>query len=221
MRAVMILGVLALPVSAVSPALSQETVETFPETKAVLLDIHRGELRALTSYRAYAGKALEEDYPKIAALFTALSASESVHARNMREVLAELGVALFEKEPDVEVSNTKENLSRAMEVELSEINETYPAHIERITPENYPSAVDAITYAWKAEVQHRDLIEKIRGAVGLFFGTVASKIEAAPATYFICDVCGSTTQEPAEDNCGICGGHASHSHEVPGMSAGP
>lgn len=220
-RAVVILGVLSLPVSAVLPALSQETVETFPETKAVLLDIHHDELRALTSYRTYAGKAFEEDYPKIAALFTALSASETIHARNMREVLAELGVAVFEEEQDVEVSNTRENLKRAMEVELSEINETYPAHIERITPENYQPAVDVITYAWKAEMQHRELIEKIRGAVGLFFGVVARKIEAAPGAYYICDLCGSTTREPPEDTCAICGGNASHSHEVPAMSTGP
>ena len=64
-RAVVILGVLSLPVPAISPALSQEAVETYLETRAVLLEIHRDELRALTSYRAYAGKALEEDYPKI------------------------------------------------------------------------------------------------------------------------------------------------------------
>jgi len=139
----------------------------------------------------------------------------------MREVLAELGVAVFEEEQAVEVSSTRENLKRAMEVELSEINETCPAHIERITPENYQPAVDVITYAWKAEMQHRKLIEKIRGGVGLFFGIVARKIEAAPGTCYICDLCGSTTREPPVDTCAICGGHASHSREVPAMSAGP
>jgi len=220
LRAVVLLGVFSLPALAVLPALSQEQVETFPETKAVLIEIYRGEVRALTSYRAYAGKAHAEDYPKIAKLFTSLSASEVVHARNMRTVLAELGVAVFEEEPVVEVLSTRENLKQAMEVELSEINETYPAHIQRITPENYQPAMDVITYAWKAEMQHRNLIKKIKGAVDSFFGVVAKRIEKASSTYYICDICGSTTREPPEDTCGICGGDASHTGEVPGVSAG-
>ncbi len=196
-------------------AFSLEEMETYPETKSVLLEIHRDEVRALTSYRTFADRAVEEGYPSIASLFNALSVSETVHARNMKEVLAELGVTVWEPPPELEASSTRENLERAMAVELSEINEGYPAYLERIAPEEYQPAIDVVTYSWKAERQHRRLLEKIHGAVGMFFGVVAKKIEEAPSSYFVCDVCGSTTREPPEAVCGICGDHASHSHAVP------
>ena len=221
LRAVVFAGAISTPMLTALPALSQEQVETYPETKAVLLEIHRNEVRALTSYRTFAARAVAEGYPKIAALFNALSVSEAVHARNMKDVLAELGVAVFEKPPEMEASSTKENLKKAMEVELSEINESYPAYLERITPEGYQPAIDVITYSWKAEMQHRDLIEKIHGAVGTFFGIVARKIEEAPSSYYVCAVCGSTIREAPEADCDICGKEASHSHEVPAVSSTP
>jgi len=220
-RAVVFAAVLSTPILAVSFALSQEQVQTYPETKAVLLETHRDEMRALTSYRTFADTAVDEGYPKIAALFNALSASETVHARNMKDVLAELGVTVWEKPPELEASTTRENLKKAMAVELSEIDKSYPAYIERITPEGYQPAVDVLTYSWKSEMQHRKLLEKIHDNVGMFFGVVARKIEEAPSSYHVCDVCGSTTREQPEGDCGICGEEASHSHEVPAISPAP
>ena len=204
-----------------SPLFSQEEMVTYPETKAVLLETHRDEMRAITSYRTFADTAVHEGYPNIAALFNALSASETVHARNMKDVLAELGVTVWEKPPELEASTTRENLKKAMAVELSEIDKSYPAYIERITSENYQPAIDVLTYSWKSEMQHRKLLEKIHDNVGMFFGVVAKKIEAAPSSYFVCDICGSTTRDQPAEACTICGDHSSHSHEVPVISPEP
>ena len=58
--------ILALSVSPASGA-------DYPETKAVLLEVRDREVKARTSYQAYAAKAIEENYPHIAYLFTALA----------------------------------------------------------------------------------------------------------------------------------------------------
>jgi len=204
-------------VSSVPPAGGAD----YPETKAVLLEVHGRELQARFSYEAYARKAIEEDYPNIASLFTALAVSESIHAGNMRGLLAGLGVAVFGEEPTVKVSRTRKNLKKAAEVELREIDKLYPAYIERITPENYPPAIVAITHSWQAEQQHRDHIEKIKVTVDAFFRSVAKKIESAATSYYICEACGSTVGEPPEDVCCICGGPAANYRTVSGIVPSP
>lgn len=201
----------------VSPASGAD----YPETKAVLLEVHGREVKARTSYQAYATKAIEENYPHIAYLFTALAVSESIHAANMRELLAGLGVAVFEEEPSVKVRRTKNNLKEAAKVELNEINKLYPAYIERIALENYPAAIETLSHSWEAEKQHREHIEKIRDTVDAFFKAVAKKIESTAQPYYICETCGSTTQGPAEDKCSICSGPAAHLHMVPGIPPPP
>lgn len=220
-RGTVFTGALLAPLLSASSASALEEMVTYPETKAVLLEIHRDEVKALTSYLTFADRAVEEGYPKIAALFKALSASETVHAKNMKDVLAELGVAVWEPPPEMEALTTKENLERAMAVELSEINEGYPTYLERIAPEDYQPAVDVITYAWEAEKQHRALLRKIHSYVGSFFGAVAKKIEGAPSSYYVCDICGSTTREPPKEHCGICGDHSSHVHAIPEAAPAP
>ena len=191
-----------LLVSPVPPAHGQE----YPETQAVLLEVHKGELKALSSYQAYARAALNENYPNIAYLFTALAASEEIHARNMRDLLEELDVQVSEEIPSVKVSRTRKNLKQAAAVELREIDKLYPSYIKRIAPEEYPRAVAVLTHSWKAEQQHREHIEKIKVTVDSFFKSVAKKIESAEVSYYICEACGSTTGEATKDNCCICGG---------------
>jgi len=193
----------------------------YPETKAVLLEVHGRELQARSSYQAYAQKALEENYPNIAHLFTALAVSEAIHAGNMRELLAGLDVAVVDEEPSVKVYRTKKNLKKAAEVELREINKLYPSYIERITPEKYPPAIEALTHSWKAEKQHREHIERIKVTVDAFFKAMAEKIESTATSYYICEACGSTVREPPKDTCDICGGPALHVRMVPGIVPSP
>jgi rubrerythrin len=188
--------------SPVPPAYGQH----YPETQAVLLEVHEGELKALSSYQAYARMALNESYPNIAYLFTALAASESIHARNMRALLEGLDVEVSEETPSVKVYRTRKNLKKAAEVELREIDKLYPAYIKRITPEEYPGAVEVLTHSWKAEQQHREHIEKIKVTVDSFFRSVAKKIESTELVYYICEACGSTIGEAPQDKCCICGG---------------
>jgi len=148
---------------------------------------------------------LEEGYYSVARLFSALSESESVHARNFKNILNDLGVETENvSEPDIKISDTKKNLEWALKVELSEIDTNYPKLIKRIKPEGNEKTLKDITYAWKAEMQHRDLIKKMKSAIWVFFGKIVDKLKDAHE-YHVCQRCGSTVFELPEKFCIICG----------------
>jgi rubrerythrin len=186
-----------------------------PETISVLQNAYRGEILAYRTYTAYAKKANSEDYPSIAQLFRALAASESIHARNFMKLLSELGAGMKESpKQEIEVSTTKKNLKHATQVELKEIDKSYPGFLERIKPEEHEASIQNIMYAWESEKQHRELIKQIQSGTGIFFGVLAKKIEGAPDHYFVCQQCGSTLVELPKDNCPICKGSVSQYKEL-------
>jgi len=183
----------------------------YPETISVLKAAYNGEVQAFHKYLAYAQKANSENYPSIANLFVALAKSESIHARNFKGLLTELGVELEGIERlEIKVSSTKKNLKNATEVELNEIDKKYPKFLQKIKPEKQEAAICYITYAWNSEKQHRDLIKRIQSATGIFFGMLAKKMEETLAQYFVCRNCGSTLTELPKDTCPICNESVSH-----------
>lgn len=194
---------------------SADTQPNFPETISVLKSAYNGEILAERRYLAYALKAKEEGYPNIAHFFTALSTSESIHARNFKQILFELGVESEETpKAGVNVSSTKKNLKHATNVELEEIDSKYPDYINMIKPEGHKAAVQNITYAWKSEMQHRDLIKKIQSGTGVFFGALVKEFKKSPTRFHICHHCGSTLIELPENTCPICNGPVSNYKEA-------
>ena len=195
------------------PAVSAQV--RYPETISVLQILYQDEVQAFNDYQAYAKRAESEKYPNIARLFITLATSESIHARNFKKVLSDIG-AEAQEVPGFEpkVSSTRKNLKRATAVELEEIDHKYPQFIKQITPENHAEAIQYITYAWEAEKQHRKLLKKIKSGTGIFFGFLAQKIEGSPSPYFVCQNCGSTLSEIPETTCPICGGPSAKYIEI-------
>jgi len=172
------------------------------------------EITAYKAYSAFAQKAFDEKYVSVARLFSALSQSEYVHARNFKNILNDLGVEPKKfPEPNIRVRNTKRNLKWALNVELSEIDTNYPKIIKLIKPEGNERALTDITYAWKAEMQHRDLIRKMKSALRLFFGKIVDRLKEAHE-YHVCQRCGSTVFELPDKSCVICGSPVSMYKEV-------
>lgn len=199
-----------------SYSLADTPQATYSNTIASLEKRYVDEVTAHGKYNAYAQRAIEEDYPNIAHLFRALAASEAVHARNFKTLLENLGVEV--KVPaklKFEVQSTKINIREATTVEANEIDKEYPDILKSISSENHEDAILFITYAWKAESQHRDLIHKIRKASKRWFGMVAERIEGEPNRYYICQYCGSTLTELPTQMCPICEHAASEYQEVP------
>jgi len=187
----------------------------YPGTISVLQILYQDEVQAFNDYKAYAKRAASEKYPNIAKLFMTLATSESIHARNFKKVLADIG-AEAEEVPGSEpkVSSTRKNLKLAIAVELEEIDNKYPQFIKQVTPENHAEAIQYITYAWEAEKQHRALLKKIKSGTGIFFGFLTQKIEGSPSPYFVCQNCGSTLSEIPEATCPICGGPSAKYTEI-------
>ena len=149
-RSLMISMVIVSIIFLVLPAVSVQS--RYPETISVLQTLYQDEVQASKSYQAYAEKALSENYPNIAKLFNSIATSESIHARNFKKVLADIG-AEPEAVPGFEprVSSTRKNLKLATAVELEEIDKIYPQFVKQITAENHAQAIQFITYAWEAE----------------------------------------------------------------------
>jgi len=184
---------------------SENNITNYSKTISVLQELYRAEITASKTYLGFAQKGVEEKYYSVARLFSALSESESVHARNFKNILNDLGVEPENfPEPDIKIGDTKKNLEWALKVELSEIDTNYPKMIEGIKSEENKIALKDITYAWKAEMQHKDLIKKMKSGLWLFFGKIVDKLKEAHE-YHVCQRCGSTVFELSETSCVICG----------------
>lgn len=194
----------------------------FPKTTEALEQRYIDEVMAHQQYGAYASRAEEEGYPNFAHLFRSLAASEAVHARNFKRLLTELGAKIPDSPvTEPEVGGTRDNIRRATTVEKDEIDNEYPGILESIADENHQEAIDNITYAWQAEKQHRELINKIQKAAKSWFSLLVERIEGKPSRYYVCQVCGSTLTELPGEQCPICEHEVSHYQEVPGFPGVP
>ena len=208
----LLIGLLLL-VSTAGAALAQSG--QFPRTMTALQERYADEVIAHRKYGAYAVHARSEGYPAIAHLFRALAASEAVHASNFARLLREAGIEPATPEVEPVLTKTREHLKQAATVEAAEIDQEYPAILNQIEAEQHQEAIRFITYAWKAEKQHRELILKIKKGASWFFGTLVSRIEGSPTRYYVCQVCGSTVTELPGSQCPICDHPPQRYREVP------
>lgn len=209
-----LVALILFPLCLMQAAAGENDAANYRETISVLKELYKAEMIASRAYSGFAQKAEEEEYYSVARLFSALSESEAVHARNFKNILNDLGdePEAF-PDPDLTIADTKTNLKWALKVELSEIDIHYPILIERIKPEGNIRALQDITYAWESEMQHRDLIKRMRSAIGLFFGRIVDKLKDAK-DYHVCQRCGSTVFTLPEESCIICGSPVSRYKEI-------
>lgn len=154
----------------------------------------KGETTASAKYAAYAKKAREEGYPRIALLFEAASFSEATHANNHKAALSDLGTQPEKVTPEFTVKSTKENLQDAIKGETYEVTTMYPdfikaanANIEKIS----------LNYAYLTEKKHKEMYKNALEQLQ------AGKENTLSGTYAVCTTCGNTYDGPAPDRCGI------------------
>ena len=203
----------AISAVAASEAVNQSK---YPHTIEAMQERYADEIRAYHNYVVFSQQAIKDGYPNIAYLFTSLAESEAIHARNFKARLLELGTGPGPITGlDVKSSSTKSNLKAAVTVEAHEIDYKYPDIVKFISPENDKQSIVVTTWAWQAEAQHRNLIIKMQKNVVRWWGIVSSKIEERHATYYVCQVCGSTLVEIPKETCPICGRPASEFRQIP------
>ncbi|MCU7495767.1 MAG: rubrerythrin family protein [Ignavibacteria bacterium] len=153
-----------------------------------------GESTASAKYAAYAKKAKEEGYPRIALLFEAASQSEAIHANNHKSALSEMGQSVEKIAPKFEVKSTKENLQDAIKGETYEVTTMYPEFIKASA-----DGIEKISlnYAYLTEKKHKEMYRNALEQLE------AGKEGSLSGTYAVCTTCGNTYDGPAPNRCGI------------------
>jgi rubrerythrin len=191
------LGILPHPLSGAATV--------YAETIAALKKGVDGETKAHQQYVLFSRLAKADGYKGLAYLYTALAASELIHAQNYIRVLATLGEFKVEPEvPEIPVGTAKENLIYAAESEVNSIENTYPDLLRLLETEGHADAIAAVEYSWASHKQHRDIIAKIRRWSPSFFKTIARKIDESTDRYYVCRICGSTVTEAPKNACPVC-----------------
>lgn len=171
------------------------TAKTVDNLKAAIT----GETTASARYAAFAKKAQEEGYAKIAVLFNAASKAESFHAKKHTSVLEKLGEKMGPIETKFEVKSTKENLEAAIQGESHEITSMYPDFIAAAKAEQKDEAVTSFEWANTVEKIHLDLYKAALAALA------KKDFKGLSDKFAVCPLCGNTIDKNVPANCPICG----------------
>ncbi|MGE5610523.1 MAG: rubrerythrin family protein [Bacillota bacterium] len=155
-----------------------------------------GESNARAKYLAFAVKADEEGYSAVASLFRAAAAAEEIHANAHARVIKKMGATPTANIAKVEIKSTRENLGVAIKGETYERDVMYPQFIKGAKAEENKAAMMTCEYALAAEAEHAKLYQEALDNL--------EKWRGGKRTFYVCPVCGFTTEKPVEDHCPVC-----------------
>ena len=167
--------------------------------KAVITDLQsafNGESNASAKYKMYAQKTKEAGYLSVSAFFSAASFAEGIHAKKHANVLK-----FYNTEAKAEIKlpewiDVKTALQDAIKGETYEFTEMYPGFIKTAEDKKISAAVRSFSTAMKTEVVHAE-----------YYKTALDNLEswkAAGKTFYICNVCGFTTNDASLETCPYC-----------------
>ncbi len=154
-----------------------------------------GESNACARYAAFAIRADEEGFHRVASLFRAASRAEQIHAGNHAVVIRKMGATPAAHIERVEVKSTAENLKVAVAGEEYERDVMYPGFIHQAEGERNAAAMRTFNYALEAETEHARLFaDALRNL---------QKMKTKSA-YYVCATCGYTVEKLTFDRCPVC-----------------
>ncbi len=181
------LALVTLPLSAASST----------STKENLLAAFQGESNAHARYVAFATKADQEGYGRVASLFRAAARAEEIHAKNHADVLKKIGVEAKAELKAADVKSTRENLKAALEGETYERDTMYPQFLVKARQDGNRAAIETFNMAKMAEAEHAKLY------TAALAGLDGAKGSASESLY-VCTVCGYTTTKLDFEKCPAC-----------------
>ena len=152
------------------------------QTEKDLLEAFAGESQANRKYLAFAQKAEKEGYPRVAKLFKAAAAAETVHAHNHLRTLEGVG-------------STADNLKEAITGETHEFKSMYPEMIATAQKAGFKAAERTFNFA--------NEVEKVHAA--LYQNALDNLDNQADTDYYVCSVCGYTCENEPPAKCPVCG----------------
>jgi rubrerythrin len=163
-------------------------------TQDNLADAFAGESQANRKYLAFAAKADKDGFPNVAKLFRAAAAAETVHAHAHLRAMGG-------------IKDTTDNLAEAIEGEGFEFQKMYPPYLKEAQDEGNKPAEITFRNALVVEEVHYNMysaaLEAVKGGSDL-----------AERKVYVCEICGNTVYDGAEDKCSVCGAPAGKFVEV-------
>lgn len=170
-----------------------------PMTDEFLHSAYGGESMAHMRYLYWGTLAQKEGFSNIAKLFEAIAYAESVHANNhFKEIAGEIGDSSVTSGAVFGVKKTVDNLQGAINGELHEVEQMYPAYLNVAKMQEEKGAERSFHFALEAEKIHAAMFAQAQDAAkegkDMEFDSV-----------YICPICGHTILDGAPDNCPVCG----------------
>lgn len=166
-----------------------------------------GESKAKKKYKLFSKRAMEENLPKVAKLFKAISSAEAIHIKNHLRALtvitgneADLDsiVKINEQEMQNLVKTTQENLLEAIEGETYETKKMYKGFVKNAKKTKANVAELSFSLARQAEKVHADI-----------FSDVLKNLEKGKppldsSDIYVCQICGNVEFENPPSVCPVC-----------------
>jgi rubrerythrin len=167
-----------------------------------LLAALEGESNANAKYNAFATRADADGFHGAASLFRAAARAEQIHAGNHARVIVQLGGQVAFAIHEIAIKSTLENLKTALAGEQYEISTMYPEFLAEATAHNNTAAIRTFHGALEAEKTHARLYSE---AIALVEAGKKDAWIGKTKEFFVCPVCGYTTETPNEhERCPIC-----------------
>lgn len=165
-----------------------------------------GESNAKRKYELYAEKAIEENFPEVAHLFTAVSFAESIHIKNHTRALSLLTdsevnleefVDVNEAELKKKMGNTISNLKDAVDGETYETKKMYKNFEKNANSLGNDVAELSFSLARDAEKVHADHFSS-------FLKKLKKEKSIERRKIYVCQICGNVEFVEAPENCPVC-----------------
>jgi rubrerythrin len=161
-----------------------------------------GESNAHAKYVVFAAKADADGWHGAASLLRAAARAEQIHAANHARVIKQLGGDARCTIHPVEVQSTLENLQAALAGEQYEIDTMYPAFLKESEAGKKIGATRTFAWAMEAEKTHARLYIE---ALTLIKAGKKDSWVGSVRDFYVCAVCGYTTDTPEEhERCPVC-----------------
>lgn len=154
-------------------------------TKENLANAFAGESQANRKYLAFARQAEVDGYPEVAKLFRASAHAETIHAHAHLRAMGG-------------IKKTVENLATAIEGEGFEFQNMYPPYLAEARAEGNKAAEVSFHNALVVEEVHYNLYNEALAAV-------KAGEDLSMRAIYVCEVCGNTVYDAAEERCSVCG----------------
>jgi rubrerythrin len=185
---------------------SSPTIASGSMTMTNLMDAYNRESNVRADYLAWAQKADQQGYHKVAELFRGAAKSEEIRIAHYAKNITKLGAMPAITGETPVVKDTSENLSAAIKEINYETGSLYPKYLVQSQTDNIPAG----TMSFNSAI-------KIRGNQKTIFEKAVMNLESWKKTsggFYVCTVCGNLTENLNFAKCEVCGAPLSEIMQV-------